>query len=252
MISNLAIGLAAAVTLFAAQPTLADNTRTPPGNPCAKGNGNPCNGNNGNAGQQGNAGHGNGNNGETVVVTAPPAMAIPRPAIRDRGVFVTQVGDTNRATAIQSAPTAYARVDQTGNRNVADIDQRGVAIAYVDLRQAGMRNDAVVTQDGSGSGNALFVAQSGTANVVRSSQTASGGAENAAVLAQYGTANTMALAQSGSDNLAQLTQSGDDNAMTASQSGAGNRLIWTQQGNGLSNLAISQTGNMAAQITQSK
>src|SRR3546814_6886054 len=40
---------------FAAAPAFASNGNTPPGNPCAKGNGNPCNGNSGNSGQQGNA-----------------------------------------------------------------------------------------------------------------------------------------------------------------------------------------------------
>src|SRR3546814_8058202 len=40
---------------FAAARAFASNGKTTPGNPCAKGNGNPCTGNSGNSGQQGNA-----------------------------------------------------------------------------------------------------------------------------------------------------------------------------------------------------
>src|SRR3546814_10534758 len=40
---------------FAAAPAFASKGNTPPGNPCATGNGNPCTGNSGNSGQQGNA-----------------------------------------------------------------------------------------------------------------------------------------------------------------------------------------------------
>ena len=60
----------------------------------------------------------------------------------------------------------------------------------------------------------------------------------------------MALVQNGSDNRARLTQDGDANGMTAVQNGDGNRLAWSQQGSNLSDLAITQNGGQAIQITQ--
>lgn len=191
-------------------------------------------------------------NGEIVVAGSAPSMAIGRPTVRDRGVFIAQVGTENHATVTQTAPVAVARIDQNGDRNRAFVAQRGAILAYADLRQSGMFNDATVTQGGSGGEAVLFATQAGTGNRIHSDQQSSDGGANAAALVQVGNGNLMALAQSGEDNLAQLTQDGDTNQMTASQSGAGNRLIWTQQGNGLSNLAIAQSGGQSLQVTQSR
>lgn len=179
-----------------------------------------------------------------------PTLATARAPIRDRGVFIAQVGTENRATVTQVAPVALARIDQDGDRNRATIVQRGAITAYADLRQAGASNDATVAQSGSGGEAVILVTQIGSSNLIRSDQQSGRGAENGAVLLQAGTGNLMTLEQSGDDNLARLTQDGDNNQMTASQSGAGNRLIWTQQGNGLSNLAITQSGGQLMQVTQ--
>lgn len=243
MIKLLSIGTAAAL-LGLASPAAADNGKTPPGNPCAKGNGNPCNGNNGNSGQQGNAG------GPKGYSPAPP-MSIPRPNVVDRHVYITQIGSGNRATVRQTAPNAYAAVHQDGSGNQAGVTQSGIAIAYADIRQLETANSVEVTQGGVTAGNMLRVTQSGNANTINSSQTATAG-ENGAILYQQGAGNQMALNQSGGDNLADLSQTGDNNMMTASQSGSGNRLVWAQQGDGLSNLAISQSGGQSVMITQKK
>src|SRR5690242_15900508 len=119
---------AAAVLVLAssATPSLADTSVTPPGNPCTLNNGNPCNGNNGNLGRQGNA-----RDDFTRTDRHPPAFDIPMPAVTDRNVFISQVGNSNQASVNQTAPNAYARVDQNGNSNDADVGQSGTGKGYL-------------------------------------------------------------------------------------------------------------------------
>lgn len=219
-----------------ASPSFADSPSTPPGNPCLKNNGNPCNGNNGNLGQQGNAGH------EWVKIDKkPPPITISMPAVQDRGVFISQVGDSNNADVAQTAPNAYASVNQNGNSNEANLAQLGSATGYIAATQTGDGNFARIGQSGTGQ-NVAYVAQNGVGNWLWSNQQALGSTYNGARLTQSGNNNDMSLSQDGSDNLAVLTQTGDDNGMTATQLGTGNRLTWIQNGNNLSDLKITQTG----------
>ena len=234
------IGFAALLLAAAATPALADTAGVPPGNPCLKNNGNPCNGNNGNAGQQGNAHH------ERVVIDPnPPAIDIAMPAVTDRGVFITQIGNDNRAAVVQTASNAYAAVRQDGNSNEADVTQSGTGTAYIAAAQSGDANFARLEQSGPGQ-NVLYATQTGTGNWMWSNQLALGAVYNGARMTQTGNYNDMSLDQQGSDNLALLTQEGDNNAMTAAQLGDANRLIWTQQGDNLSDLQVTQTGGANA------
>ena len=227
-----------------AAPASAENSKIPPGNPCLKGNGNPCNGNNGNIGVQGNVG------GEKVRIDKkPPPFTITMPAISDRAAFITQIGDGNIASVIQTAPRAYANVVQTGNRNEADVTQRGSGTHYTDTRQTGEANFARIQQDGPGQ-SVSYLVQSGNGNWVWSKQDSGLGLHNGAVMAQVGHNNDMVLHQNGSNNLAVLKQEGDGNGMTAVQNGVQNRLTWTQQGTNLSDLSIVQNGGQAIAITQ--
>lgn len=199
-------------------------------------NGNPCNGNNGNLGQQGNANH------ERVQTDRhPPAFDIPMPAVTDRGIFISQVGDSNNASAVQTTPNAYANVDQNGNSNDADVAQNGSGNAYLQAAQTGDSNFARVQQSGTGQ-NVAYVAQNGNRNWLWSNQDALGAIRNGAELTQNGDNNDMMLYQGGDDNLARLTQQGDGNGMTATQLGSGNRLTWTQTGDNLTDLKITQYG----------
>ena len=91
--------LFAACCIAASAPAMAQNGKTPPGDPCGsgpgKGTGNPCKGNNGNEGA-------NGNVGEKVKVVDPFEFEdIVVPDEKDRGVFITQVGSSNTASATQ-------------------------------------------------------------------------------------------------------------------------------------------------------
>lgn len=236
MLMRTTVAIAGAMLFLAAGQAAADTASVPPGNPCLKNNGNPCNGNNGNVGQQGNANH-----DKVKIDKKPPPIAITMPAVSGRGAYVSQIGDGNEASIVQTAPNAYARVDQDGDHNDADVAQLGTGTHYLEVGQTGDSNFARVEQSGSGQ-NVAYVAQEGNDNWIWSRQAALGAIYNGARLTQTGNNNDMSLDQEGSDNRALLTQEGDDNGMTATQLGDGNRLIWTQQGTGLSDLQVTQTG----------
>lgn len=229
--------IAGTLLVFAAMatPAAADTTNTPPGNPCLKNNGNPCNGNNGNLGEQGNV------HDKVKIDKKPPPIDLAMPAVTDRGVFISQVGDANQATVIQTVSNGYAKTVQDGISNVLDATQSGTGTAYLEAAQRGTTNFARLQQSGSGQ-NVLYVDQNGTDNWLWSSQEAVGALHNGARLTQTGDNNDLMLYQSGSDNLAVLTQEGDNNGMTAAQLGEGNRLTWFQQGSNLTDLQITQVG----------
>ena len=227
--------IVAALALFAS-PAVADNAKTPGGAPCLKNNGNPCNNNNGNLGEQGNVDH------ERVRIDKkPPPIDLAMPAVSGRGAYIAQIGDANIATINQTAPNAYARADQSGGGNEADVTQGGSGTAYASAAQTGQGNFARIEQHGSGQ-NAVTLTQNGNGNWAWSNQNAASAIHNGARLSQTGNDNDMLLTQDGGDNRAVLTQEGNGNGMTVAQLGDGNRLAWTQQGDNLSDLQITQTG----------
>lgn len=239
---------ASVLAVLLVTPALAQTSAAIPGNPCATGNGNPCNDNEGNDGKQGNSG-----GKEKVRHDKPVPITINVPAISGRTAFISQIGDDNRAGITQTAPTAYASIRQHGDRNVADVTQSGSGLAYTELRQIGAANRGTIIQDGTGQ-NVLFAAQAGERNAMVARQTANEVSQNGAIMGQAGSDNSMSLTQDGGDNRAVLGQVGDGNKMTATQEGEGNRLVWTQVGNNLSDLGIKQngTGATAMVITQTR
>ena len=238
--------LFAAVALIGlSAPAHADDGATHPASSCGTLSGTPCPTTGGGTGPQGGA------NRAPASEAPAPALTITRPTVRDRGVFVSQVGTGNVATITQSAADARAGVIQDGDHHRMTIDQAGTAASYAATSQTGVGNYGTIEQGGRGGGNATYLYQDGAANGATVSQYADNG-ENGAIVVQSGIGNGLSLTQSGADNLAQLEQHGDGNQMSASQSGGNNRLLWTQQGNNLSNLVISQSGNQSLQITQSR
>lgn len=228
-----------ALLVMSAVPAEADTNSTPPGAPCSKNNGNPCYGNNGNLGDQGNVDH-----GTTVIDNNPPPIDLMMPDVSDRGVYISQIGDSNDADVVQTAANAYAKITQNGDSNDADVAQTGAGTAYAEASQSGTGNFARVQQSGSGQ-NVLYAMQDGNNNWMWSSQNSTGAIFSGAQMTQTGNRNDMELYQDGSDNLALLTQDGNNNGMTAVQIGEGNRLTWTQDGNNLSDLQVTQTGGSA-------
>ncbi|MEQ5788390.1 hypothetical protein J3454_10835 [Erythrobacter sp. NFXS35] len=236
--------LSSALLMVTAMPALADTDKVPPGDPCGSGpgvgKGNPCNGNNGNEGANGNARSGQ-----------PEFQEIELPPSEDTGVFISQIGTTNRAEADQGNNRSFTRIAQNGGENTADVTQGASGTHYASIGQTGDANKVVALQEGSGQ-TVLLLAQQGDNNTAAIAQTDGGQRYSAAAVMQNGNGNSLILVQDGDDNQARLTQSGDDNIMTASQIDNGNRLEWNQIGNGLSDLGIEQTGGSTVQITQSR
>lgn len=238
---------AAALAIVTAAPAQADTGKDTPGGPCTDGpgagTGNPCNDNHGNPSPEGNSQH------EQVTYDHhPDPFTISRPG-NDRGAFITQIGDRGNATITQSANTQYARIDQDGVGNGAEIAQQNDGDHYAVIAQEGDGNSLDLTQSGVGAQVALLQ-QTGNRNSMQLGQ--HGGSVSSGVAAsQLGDDNTMALDQSGEDNQALLVQNGSGNAMTASQTGGHNQLAWTQDGDNHTDLSISQTGGEAVAVTQS-
>jgi len=187
-----------------------------------------------------------------VMAQPDPAVAqlvIPVPDVSNRGAFVSQIGEDNRASVVQTASDASADVRQQGADNNAAVTQRGSGLGFADVRQTGDGNAATVEQDGSGQ-SVLYVVQTGGGNRAVSNQLTPGVSNNGAIMMQTGSDNLMTLIQNDSGNTAALVQDGDRKDMTAVQNGLNNQLSWTQQGSGLSNLQITQPGGQALQITQ--
>ena len=203
------------------------------------------------AGNGGSQSNGQQTTDETVTRNTPDAVTVTRPEISERAAYIDQIGSGDNASIRQTAPTAYAKVTQTGDENEARVDQGGSATDYANVVQRGDRNIADVTQNGIGD-NILYTSQRGNDNRIAVGQSGDGGVSNGAILAQYGDANDINLTQNGDDNQAQLTQNGEGNAMTATQNGAANQLVWTQTGNNLSDLGITQNGGQAMQVTQTR
>jgi hypothetical protein len=243
-----AAALTAGALALATAPASAKTDKETPGSPCTpgggKGTGNPCKGNNGNPSPQGNVGK------ENVDYDYHPApFKIERPN-NSRGAFIDQVGDANTATITQTTSDQYARIGQSGGANTATIAQGGTGAHYATADQIGDGNALSLSQSGvgvqvailkqDGSGNAMMLGQNG------------GALSSGLFAAQTGDYNRMTLTQSGDSNQAALIQNGDGNAMTVDQEGANNQLAWTQNGDNLSDLQITQSGNTAMQVTQSR
>ncbi len=183
-----------------------------------------------------------------LAMVAVPAWAQSAP---ERGVFVTQIGESSRASVTQRNADSLTQIVQDGDGNQIDLAQTGSAAHRAQIAQDGDGNTVSAEQDGDGT-TSLALAQEGDANtaILLQRELSSAGETTAAVV-QRGNGNTIILAQDGSDNSASLAQTGDGNTMTATQLNSGNRLDWSQIGDGLADLGIVQTGNGNLQVTQS-
>lgn len=186
--------------------------------------------------------------GAGIATLAAPVAAQSAP---ERGVFVTQIGESSRANVTQRNADSLARIVQDGDANQLDLAQTGSAAHRAQIAQDGDGNTVSAEQDGDGM-TSLALAQDGDANtaILLQRELSSAGETSAAIL-QRGNGNTIILAQDGSDNSASLEQTGDGNTMTATQLHNGNRLDWSQTGDGLADLGIVQAGNGNLQVTQS-
>ncbi|MEE4288849.1 MAG: hypothetical protein V2J14_05720 [Erythrobacter sp.] len=180
---------------------------------------------------------------------------IEAPQIERSGVFVTQIGEGNRASVTQSNASSRAQIsqgsaDRPGVGNTSDVEQSDTGAHFARIAQEGEENAATVRQGGDGETYLLLV-QDGQGNSATINQTQLGSGLSGAEVVQTGERNALSLTQGGTDNQARLMQDGDDNLMTVEQSGLGNRLAWQQIGNNLSDIEVYQDGTgQAMEITQ--
>jgi len=174
------------------------------------------------------------------------ALVIERPG-GEGGVFINQIGDGNQARAAQAETQHFARLDQRGEGNSANVTQTGRGAHYAYGVQTGSDNSLNLQQDGAAAQVAL-TEQDGSGN--RMAITQSGGLEIGGVLAlQYGANNLLDLTQNGGDNQAVVRQDGNANSAVVAQNG-GNELQLTQTGNNLS-IMVDQPAGQAMSISQS-
>lgn len=162
-------------------------------------------------------------------------VAAPAPSSAQQSVQIDQVGDATVTATHQTGSRGTVRIEQDGDRNMADVAQMMAPPGYRPDDTA----EASVSIYQRGSGNAASVRQFGMQGLM-----------NEAILSQDGSGNIMRLEQSGAGNRAELEQTGDGNAMDARQIGDGNVLRWTQTGSGLPDLGITQTGGQTMAIRQ--
>lgn len=190
--------------------------------------------------------------GGEIVTYADPAATIVVEADESLsgGVHIDQIGEQNTISLTQSKTDQLARFNQSGNQSRITLDQQGDANHFANITQNGDFNELDLSQSGSAR-QIASLEQTGNGNMLLANQSGSIDA-NGIFATQLGNDNLMSLTQTGSQNHASLTQNGSGNTMTASQIGDNNSLIWTQTGDNLSDLAINQTGNQTAQVTQSR
>ena len=140
------------------------------------------------------------------------------PDTYDSMASVFQDGSSNEAYITQDAvsstvfdaydPSAtFAKIDQIGNSNIADVLQEVGIDLQATVSQTGDLNDALVTQ--SGSSNITSIEQIGTGNIASVNQSGFGAAgfENIATIAQYGSYDEASITQlTGAANIATITQ----------------------------------------------
>lgn len=165
-------------------------------------------------------------------------------------------GGGNEAYVTQSdlgAGAATAPIAQSGNFNLASIDQHGGAAATAEATQQGDRNRITITQ-GDSDRAPVMATQAGADNVALFNQSAAAGG-NGLVLQQFGNGNvgsfgahdaraTTAWARQGGDlNGVSFDQAGDSSRADVLQAGNRNRAQMTQDASRYSNAYAEQVGD---------
>ncbi len=175
---------------------------------------------------------------------------------KNNEAFQTQIGNKNEATIwqdqVNGAPQAtrgsdWANQEQTGNNNVAIIDQgtngneRPVAPSVFNADQLAavaavpvpvspnFDNDADQIQNGNG--NDAYASQGGVKNHSFQTQTSPGAVGNTSNHYQYGKENTATTTQNGTLLLDDTMQIGNFNTATVNQTGNGHGAVSYSNGN---------------------
>jgi minor curlin subunit len=174
----------------------------------------------------------------------------PNAASNSQSFNSSREGYRNDSYVLQQGETQYARVDQMGGANQADIIQG----------PSGQANNAFQTQNYNTAGgrkNIGYIYQNGTSGTATQEQT---GSSNTASVQQYGTGdgasngtgNTAFQRQNGDENTAGIQQyNGDRDQAIQFQSGDKNYSTISQSNGSLNRAETNQTGTSnAAIVTQ--
>lgn len=164
----------------------------------------------------------------------------------DQSATTEQNGNDNIADITQSGGSyVWTELTQNGDSNEATVIQTGINVS-VEATQQGVANQLMTTQEGFGTW--VRSNQEGEGNLQSISQRSEGGAT--ASVDQYGLDNEVYVFQTEGDyNDGRITQMGQENLVTLTQTYILNSLDATQDGIG-NQASIQQTGHVTAQINQ--
>lgn len=186
--------------------------------------------------------------GEVIATSTSTSITIP-PRESGSAAFITQIGDEETASIRQQSTTQFARITQGGRGDGASVTQMNEGAHYAQVDQAGAGQLLMLVQAGDGAQSAIL-SQTGENNTMSVAQ--AGVSSNDVMASQNGSGNDIAVAQTGGQNAARLTQFGNADRMNVVQNGFGNQLTWTQTGDNLAALQVTQNGNQALAIAQSR
>lgn len=145
-----------------------------------------------------------------------------RPAM-DSKVTITQIGNNNSATVIQSGtPNNYSEISVTGNYNTTNTTQSSTdftATNYIELTVSGNSNTVNLTQQSDGGTKGILATVNNNNNSLTINQSGTG--SHYAEITLNGGSKTVNLTQSGSAaHMANINLSGGATSLTATQSGS--------------------------------
>lgn len=141
----------------------------------------------------------------------------------DSKVNITQIGNYNTATVIQSGtPNNYSEINVTGSNNITNTTQTSTdftATNYIELTVNGSSNTVNLTQQSTGGTKGILATVNDSNNSLTVNQSGSG--SHYAEVTLSGGNKTVNLTQSGSaSHMANINLSGGATAITATQSGS--------------------------------
>lgn len=142
---------------------------------------------------------------------------------QDTVVSITQIGNNNSATVIQSGTkNNYSEIYVSGNNNTTNTTQTSTSVTatnYIELDVIGNSNTVNLTQSSSGGTKGILATVNDSNNNITVSQ--SGGGSHYAEVSVAGGSKTVNLTQSGSaGHMANINLSGGTTSITATQSGS--------------------------------
>ncbi|WP_103027965.1 curlin repeat-containing protein [Salinibacter altiplanensis] len=171
-----------------------------------------------------------------------------------------QIGDFHRTNLFQQGETT-AEIEQrnSGDKtadqgNTATVIQQDGGDTYLDLLQAGLRNESKVVQGGgsnsaeiyvTGNGNEADAEQEGGLNELYLNM------EDAAGTVGFDSGNTVDVDQTGGSGLVDAGVDGDFNTVTVTQSGLGNTVDGSSSGVGQADGLFVDGNNNTVTVTQS-